>query len=83
MKIFQKRLELVNNTAHFINRAKELNSKCNGEPMIRTSRQIDSALVTAADFGFKQFQKHIISIKLDELMSQHADNLNSESQGKY
>lgn len=83
MMSFEKRVKIVTETANFVNRIKELNSKCDREMIIRERRQIDGALLTAADFGLKQFQKNILNVKLNELESLRIENMNLESKGEY
>lgn len=83
MLSFKNRFKIVTETANFVNRMNELNSKCGREMIIRERRQIDGVMLTAADFGLKQFQKNILNAKLNELESQHSENMNLKSKGEY
>lgn len=78
---FNKRVELISKTSHYINRMKELKVKCSKKQNGRERRQIDNALLTAADFGFKQFRERILNAKITELKGLNIENLDSKSKG--
>lgn len=62
----------------------ELNSTCNRKRQHeRERRQIDSALITTTDFGFKKLRESILNEKINELKNSNIKNLNAESKGEH
>lgn len=81
---FDKKLELISKTAHYINRMKELNSTCNGKQSnVRERRQIDSVLMTTTDFAFKKLQENILNEKINELEHLNVKKLSPASESEY
>lgn len=80
---FEKRVELVTTTAHYINEMNKLNSSCNKIHHERKPRQIDSAIMTMSDLGFKNIQTDILNEKIIELKNSNIKNLSPQSKGEY
>lgn len=79
---FDKRLELVTKSAHYINRMNELNATCNKKHQGRDRRQIDSAMMSAVDFGLKKIEDDILTEKLNEFKNLDVGTLNSKSKSE-
>lgn len=80
---FDKRVELVTKAAHYLNRMNELNSTCNKKHNERKRRQIDSAMITLTDFGFKKLRENILSKRINELKDLNTEKVNPKSNGEY
>lgn len=78
---FDKRVEMVKITANYINQLNELNSTCNRQQISRPRRQIDNAVITAVDFGFKKIRENILNEQINELYN--TENMSSKSKSKY
>lgn len=59
----------------------ELNSTCKQNE--RKRRQIDSALITLSDFGFKKLRESILNKKINEFKDLNTENSSSKSKSEY